>query len=210
MNALMGLKTRLRLSRTLTWVGLQTNPKTLAELVQRLCREHPDVIVITQPGALPEDLVTGYRSALKALGRQSGQTILGLQADTRAAVSASADLVVTGAGAGAVRGHSHGLSVVRADDRITGQSALDDPDVDAVIVPIDLVARTAAQAPASDPTSKPWFAQVADLDGARRAVGAGARRLAFTGTDVAGYRELLAGPWRDEMERVSFTAFQAK
>lgn len=203
----MGLTTRLALARTLVWTGLQNEPKTLAERVRQLCSQRADLIVISQPDAIGDDLLIGYRAARQAA---DGRAILGIRADARLAARSTADLVVSDAGTRIAPGHPHGLVMAVAEGTQAARQALADARVDAVVLPAGAVTEAARLAPPADPGSKPWFAAVDSVSSGRTAVEAGARRLAFPlpgETGVRAYRQLLDAAWRDEMEQVSLAAF---
>lgn len=214
---MMGLQTRLKMARTLVWVGLQTSPQALAELVGRLCAGRADVVVVVQPDATGDDLLIGYRAALAA---GDGRTIIGLAGDAAEARRASADLVAHDAALPAVHGHEYSLSLAVASDARELEKALADDQVSAVVVTPALVQLAIELAPPAQPESKPWFAQTETLAQGRELITAGARRLALEspaitaeqdlgmGPDavVGAYRDALASSWRAEMDEVSFAA----
>lgn len=199
----MGLRTRLGLAQTLVFTGLQTDPTTLARLVDRFCRQHADLIVLWQPDAIGDDLLLGYRAGLQAM---DGRAVLGVRADAQAVARSCADLVISAEGVRPLRGHRYGLAAVFADDPAALRQAVADAQVDAIVVSPSLVRVAAGLLPPAEPSSKPWFAMVNSIRAGRSAVQAGARRLAFefpSGEDLPQYRELLAASWRDEMEAVA-------
>lgn len=212
---MLGLKTRLALSRTLAWVGLQAAPHALGELVGALCAGRVDVIVIVQPDASVEDLLLGYRTALEA---SDGRAVLGLATSESLARQARADMVAADAVVAPIRAHEYALTLAVANNRTDLDRAARDVNADAMVVTADLVDRAVALAPPTLPDAKPWFAQVNSVSQARSAVAAGARRLALPAIIsqrrlgmsprqfVTSYRETLAGSWRDEMEQVTFAA----
>lgn len=215
---MMGLKTRLALARTLVWVGTQTSPEVLAQLVRELCAARADVLVLAQPDARDEDLLAAHQVSVQAA---EGRTIVGLAGSKRLARRAGADLVAAGARNAPTRSHAHALALAVAGDVSELARALTDDDVDAVVVTPALVPAAAELAPPAAKESKPWFAQAESLAEAESLVLAGARRLAVelapltAATDaylqareaVAAYRAALATPWREEMEDVSLAAF---
>lgn len=218
---MMGLKTRLALSRTLVWVGLQRSPEELSGLVRELVGGRADLVVVVQPDARPDDLLIGYHAARRA---GDGRTIIGLAADARIATQATADLVVADAAIGAVKGHEFGLTLTAASDARELEAALADDQVDAVAVPPGLAGLAMQLAPPTLSSSKPWFAQTETLAEGRELIAAGVRRLALEAPPitaeldlgmrpaavVGAYRDALAASWRDEMQQVSVTGFAAQ
>lgn len=212
---MLGLKTRLAMSRTLAWVGLQAAPEALGELVRELCAGRVDVIVIVQPDASADDLLLGYRTALDA---SDGRVILGLATSESVARRARADMVAADAVVTPIRAHEYALTLAVANNRTELDQAANDVNADAMVVTADLVDRAVALALPTARDAKPWFAQVDSVRQARSAVAAGARRLALPAIIsqrrlgmsarqfVESYRETLAGPWRDEMQQVTFAA----
>lgn len=214
----MGLKTRLALSRTLVWVGLQHTPEVLTQLVRELLGGRADVVVVVQPDATPADLLIGHRAALAGA---DGRAIIGLAADAKVAAQAAADLVAADAAAAQLRAHQYGLTVAVASDARELEGALAADQVDAVVVPPALAGLAVQLAPPTQPASKPWFAQTDTLATGRGLIAAGVRRLALEAppitaeTDlglaprqvVAAYRDALAASWRTEMEQVSLAGF---
>lgn len=213
---MMGLQTRLKMARTLVWVGLQTNPQELARLVGQLCAGRADVVVVVQPDATGDDLLIGYRAALQA---GDGRTIIGLAGDANQAKRARADLVAQDAALPPVRAHEHALSVAVASDARELERALADEAVSAVVLTPGLVQLAGQLAPPERPDSKPWFAQAQTLAEGRELIAAGARRLALEspavtaeqdlgmGPDavVGAYRDALAASWRDTMAQTTFS-----
>ncbi|MGI5951502.1 MAG: hypothetical protein ACOX61_06620 [Brooklawnia sp.] len=217
---MMGLKTRLALSRTLVWVGLQRTPEILAGLVGQLVAGRADVVVLVQPDAQPDDLVSGYRAAVAA---GDGRSIIGLAGPAQVASTAQADLVVADASAAQAPAHRYGLSLAVAGDATELESALAAGQVDAVVLPAGLTGVALRLAPPHLPSSKPWFVQTDTLAAGRELVAAGVRRLALEAPPVtaeadlgmppravvAAYREALADSWRADMQQVSLAGFAA-
>lgn len=217
---MMGLKTRLALARTLVWVGLQSTPEVLTGLVRELLGGRADLVVLVQPDATADDLLTGHRAALAA---SDGRAIIGLAADQKLAGRAGADLVAADAAAAQIRAHQYGLTLAVASDARELEGALASDQVDAVVVLPALAGLAIQLAPPAMPTSKPWFAQTETLAAGRELIAAGVRRLALEappltaeqdlgmspGAVVAAYRQALSASWRDEMQQVSLAGFSA-
>lgn len=204
----MSLSTRLRLARTLAWVGLQNSPDELTELVRQLVGKRADLVVIVQPDARDDDLAEGFQAAA---GARDSNVILGLAHDMATASAVRADLIAVSAAVEPGRGHQWGLCVAVAGNPASARRALADDRVDALVITPELVDLLLAQAPPAQTASKPWFCQVADLAQAQQLVTRGVRRFAFEAPPaelVGQLRDLLLEPWRTELEQVTFAAMQ--
>ncbi len=187
---MMGLQTRLKLARTMVWVGLQTNPQELARLVGQLCAgQHRR----GGRGAAGRHRRRPADRLPRGLQAGDGRTIIRLAGDANQAKKVKADLVAQDAALPPVRAHEHALSVAVASDARELERALAD-DAVAVVVTAGLVQMAGQLAPPERPDSKPWFAQAQTLAEGRELIAAGARRLALESPAITAEQDLGMGP----------------
>ncbi|GAA2181917.1 hypothetical protein GCM10009785_18940 [Brooklawnia cerclae] len=216
MSALLGLKTRLGLARTMAWVGVEdssTSTDDLRRVVAELSRGRADIVVLSAQRTTSATVRVAHEAARKVL---AGRTILGLAGGPVIADGIGPDLLLqTDAAPTPFRSHEWSL-VGRSFYAGSGlDDALADPRLDVVVVSPHLVEQAAALAPPALAASKPWFAHTGSVDEAADLVRRGARRIAFaaTGTNayetVVAHRAVLERVWAAEMEQVEFAAFRA-
>ncbi|HET7725314.1 MAG TPA: thiamine phosphate synthase [Propionibacteriaceae bacterium] len=217
MTALMGLRARLRLARTLVVVDARQDD--LPSFSRDLFAAGADIVVLRDPGAS----VAALRAALDGVQRVAMplNKLVAVTGDLEAARAVMADVLVgdDDLDPGLAHGRLHEYALVG----VPARSARDLPhlaesaDVDFVLLgsedvagpeqghELDLVRTAAHVMPVADPQGTPWFA-ACDPSGQRlpALVVAGARRVALTvATDADAARleqvgRLLRRAWQDD------------
>jgi thiamine-phosphate pyrophosphorylase len=232
MTVLMGIATRLRLARLLMITDLRSDD--LAGFVAATVSAGVDIVQLRDPKADAGSLAAGFAIAREHLPNRDA--LLGLYDALELAGEANADLLQLserGAATGQARAGVHQWAVLgrSCHSRHQVDLALADPEVDFLTVGpvvgglfgvggLELVGYAAAQAPATDPASKPWFAvggvTAENLD---EVLAAGARRVAVSraitaaenpAEAAAALKSRLIQAWNDDpgMEKVLFSALR--
>ena len=232
MTVLMGIATRLRLARLLLITDLRADD--LAGFVAATVSAGVDIVQLRDPRADAEALAAGFATARAHL--TNADALLGLYDALELAHQANADLLQLserGADTAQARADVHQWAVLgrSCHSRHQVDAALADPEVNFLTVGpvegglfgvggLDLVRYAAAQAPATDPASKPWFAvggvTAENLDDV---LAAGARRVAVSRAITAAenpaeaaraLKARLVQAWKNDpgMESVIFGAFR--
>ena len=203
MTAMLALTTRLRMARTLAWIGPSADHEKLAGLIGELRRAQADLIILDPARQAAGQLAAAYRRAGDA------RVILGIARDAQLLQAVRADAFAGPLGAGPTRAHQWGLYLAEVADPGELATALADDAVDAVVIGPELVPAALTAANPTDPRAKPWFCRAADAGQGARLIGQGVRRVACcpaSAESIRRVRESLAGPWRAEMARVDFAA----
>lgn len=232
MTVLMGIATRLRLSRLLLITDLRDGE--LADFVAATVSAGVDIVQVRDPKAQPDELAAGFALARASLPNRDA--LLGVYDALELAHEANADLLQLserGAHSEQARARVHQWAVLgrSCHSRRQIDHALADPEVNFLTVGpvvgglfgvggLDLIEYAASVAPASDPAAKPWFAVGGvTLENLDAVIAAGARRIAvsraITDADdpagaTAALKARLLQAWKDDpgMESVIFGAFR--
>lgn len=222
MTALLGVATRMRLARLLFITDLRTDARDLPDLVAAALAGGVDIVQLRDPRADTEALAAGFEAVHGLVAQR--KALLGLYDNPELAQQVQADLLQLserGTSAGQARGSVHQWAQVgrSCHSRRTVDASLADPDINYLTVGpvvgglfgsggLDLVSYAAAQAPAGDPASKPWFAVGGiTLDNLDAVLAAGARRVAVSRAvadaeqpvaRAAAFASRLAGAWKDD------------
>ncbi len=236
MTVLLGIATRLRLTRLLLITDLRGSLADLPAFVDAALEAGVDIVQLRDPTADAEALTAGFKDVRQCVSRH--RALLGVYDAPDVVHEAGADLLQLperGTPPVTARGHVHEHALIgqSCHSRREVDAALADPDVDYLMVgPVagaipfgsggfDLVRHAAARAPQSEPGSKPWFAVGGITTGNLEDVlAAGARRIAVSSAitrageptaATAALKQRLVKAWKDDpgMAAVSFGAFGA-
>lgn len=219
-TALMGIKTRLKLARLVFVTGADAE---VERLVAAACLGGADAVELKDP-SLSRAATRTALTAIRATA-QARQQLIVLHGDARVGGEAGVDALVLGddADARAARAALSPWAVVGRSCNSADEvdAALADDAVDFLIVGpgLDHVKHAAAQAPADDPASKPWFAAggitertldiVLRAGALRIAVGRGIRAAEDPERAARRFADRLRAAWADNprMDAVIDAAF---
>lgn len=198
MTAVMGLSSRLKTAKLMALVPAQEQRK-LSTFCDELASAGVSVVLLTAPDA--ESLKTaksfsGYDALVGAFGDEN------LAVDLKCDVVAHQRFPVEKPHEFALRG-----AACPSEDRLA--EAIDSDDVDFLIVTGALACVAQKFAPASDASSKPWFAMT-EGDDVDELIESGAKRLALFGPAVEAKQaeriwKKISAAWGPEMQRLLFT-----
>lgn len=234
-TVLLGIAARMRLARLLLITDLRTDKADLPGFVAATLAAGVDIVQLRDPKADAAQLAASFSQVREAV--LQGKALLGLYDAVEVAQEVQADLLQLserGPEAARARTSVHPWAQLgrSCHSRRQLDAALLDPQVNYLTVGpvvgglfgtggLDLVEYAATQAPASDPTSKPWFAVGGiTLDNLDDVVAAGARRVAVSraitdasdpAEQAAAIKVRLVRAWKDDpgMDQVVFGAHRS-